>query len=294
MNDTKFYIISGTSGSGKTIALQELEDLGFYCIDNLPATLVADLASRMTDASGAPQRCAVSIDSRNHDFLGDLDESINALKNLNINTRIVFLDADDASLLKRYSETRRKHPLSDATTSLPEAIAKERALLDYVASRANRRVDTTHMTPHELRGLIREDSGGIGNHACTLLLQSFGFKYGSPLDADFVFDVRCLPNPHWHADLKAKNGTDSEVIKFFQEQPDCLLMIDHIQGFLDTWIPKFIADNRNYITIAIGCTGGQHRSVFITEQLLNHFKDQPALHTLIRHRELNLGSVTSK
>ncbi len=288
MSDAEFYIVSGTSGSGKTIALQVLEDIGYYCIDNLPASLVPELAARMKDAGGVAQKCAISIDSRNHDLLSDLDSSVQQLANLNIKVRILFLDADDASLLKRYSETRRKHPLSDAQTSLPEAIAKERALLDKLALLAHRRVDTSAMTPHELRTLVREDAGNIGGHACTLLLQSFGFKYGSPLDADFVFDVRCLPNPHWQEDLKRLNGKDQAVVDFFSAQPDCALMVGDITAFLDTWIPKFIADNRNYITVGIGCTGGQHRSVYVVEQLLNHFQHASNLQTLARHRELNL------
>ena len=290
MSQSTFYIISGTSGSGKTIALQELEDLGFYCIDNLPASLVAELATRMTDPSGTPQRCAVSIDSRNHDFLGDLSSNLASLKQLNIDARIIFTDADDATLLKRYSETRRKHPLTDASTSLSEAIAKERTLLEKVADIAHQHINTSRLTPHELRQIIRDDCGTTEAHACTLLFQSFGFKYGGSVEADFVFDVRCLPNPHWDAELKSLNGTDQAVIDFLAQQDDCIAMINDIAKLLNTWIPKFIAQNRNYITVGIGCTGGQHRSVFVCEQLKQHFAQQDALNTLVRHRELTLPS----
>ncbi|HAU67489.1 MAG: RNase adapter RapZ [Arenicella sp.] len=288
MSNADFYIVSGTSGSGKTIALQVLEDIGYYCIDNLPASLAPDLAVRMMGAAGSSQKCAISIDSRNHDLLSDLDASIKQLSALDINLRIVFLDADDPTLLKRYSETRRKHPLSDPETSLREAIDKERSLLEKLALLAHRRIDTSTMTPHELRTLVREDAGNKGGYACTLLLQSFGFKYGSPLDADFVFDVRCLPNPHWNTELKHLNGKDQAVIDFFKDLTDCTQMVNDIEKFLDTWVPKFIADNRNYITVSIGCTGGQHRSVYIVEQLLIHFKKSNALQTLVRHRELIL------
>ncbi|MEO0367894.1 MAG: RNase adapter RapZ [Pseudomonadota bacterium] len=290
MSELKLYIISGTSGSGKTIALQVLEDLGYYCIDNLPASLIPEFANKMVSKA---QSCAISIDSRNQDFIDDFDMGFKHLDQHKIKKRLVFLDADDATLLKRYSETRRKHPLSDEQTSLSEAIAKERALLSNIADQADRRINTSLQTPHELRTLMREDSGSIGGRTCTLLLQSFGFKYGSPLDADFVFDVRCLPNPHWEPNLKSLNGTDQEVIKFLEQEPDCELMSEHIRSFVATWIPKFIADNRNYITIAIGCTGGQHRSVYLVEKLNQYFTDpeQPlsdALQIITRHREIGI------
>ncbi len=288
MNDSEFYIVSGTSGSGKTIALQVLEDVGFYCIDNLPASLVPDLAKRMRASAAKVQKYAVSLDSRNHDSLSDLETSINQLRTAKVKVRTIFLDANNQSLLKRYSETRRKHPLSDAHTSLPEAIEKERAVLDALTHLADRHIDTTALTPHELRTLVREDAGNIGGHACTLLLQSFGFKYGSPIDADFTFDVRCLPNPHWDNQLKSLNGRDQAVIDFFEAQPDCSEMLGDLIGFLDRWIPKFIADNRNYITVSIGCTGGQHRSVYMVERLYRHFQQHDSLQTLARHRELNL------
>jgi len=193
MSASKFFIISGTSGSGKTIALQVLEDLGFYCIDNLPASLVPDMAARVLGNNTEEHNCAISIDSRNQDFIGDLESSFASLNSLNIETRAIFIDADDDTLIKRYSETRRKHPLSDDQTTLIEAIAKERQLLAHIADIADRHINTSKTTPHELRTIIRDDTGRASDHSLTLLFQSFGFKYGSPRDADFIFDMPAKP-----------------------------------------------------------------------------------------------------
>lgn len=287
MSTPKFFIISGTSGSGKTIALQVLEDLGFYCIDNLPASLVPEMAARVLGNDTKDHNCAFSIDSRNQDIIGDLKASFDSLKAFNVETRVIFLDADDATLLKRYSETRRKHPLSDENTSLIEAIHKERDLLHYLQTSADRSINTAKTTPHELRKLIRDETALVSEKALTLLFHSFGFKYGGPTDADFVFDVRCLPNPHWHEGLKPLTGLDAPVITFLDDQPLCQEMFDDIKAFIQTWLPHFIRDNRNYITVAIGCTGGQHRSVYLTEKLKSAFTDNDTIHTLARHRELS-------
>lgn len=284
----KLFIVSGTSGSGKSIALQVLEDLGFYCIDNLPASLVPDMAMRILGNESSKGHCAISIDSRNQDYLGDVRDAVAELGKLNIETRIIFLDADDQTLQKRYSETRRKHPLSDGETTLLEAIAKERELLEPMHEVADRHINTSRTTPHELRSIIRDDSTRSKEHALTLLFQSFGFKYGAPSDADFVFDVRCLPNPHWQEELQRLTGLDSAVQDFLQAQPACVEMFQHIRDFLSHWIPHFIKDNRNYITVAVGCTGGQHRSVFLTQELQQHFVQDDSIHTLVRHRELTL------
>ena len=290
MSTSKFYIVSGTSGSGKTIALQVLEDLGFYCIDNMPASLLPDMAARVLGNRFEQHNCAVSIDSRNQDFIGDLKSSFDNLNSFNIETRVIFLDAEDTTLLKRFSETRRKHPLSDQNTSLVEAIAKERKLLEHISDIADRHINTTRTTPHELRTIIRDDGGISKEHSLTLLFQSFGFKYGNPNDADFVFDVRCLPNPHWHAELKPLTGRDAPVADFLSDQPMCVEMLEQIRNFVEHWLPYFAADNRNYITVAIGCTGGQHRSVYLTERLRDYFSNESAHHaiiqTLARHREL--------
>jgi len=288
MTAPQLFIISGTSGSGKTIALQVLEDLGFYCIDNLPASLVLDMASRLLHDDNTYRHYAISIDSRNKDFIGNLEDSFNQLHSLNIETRVIFIDADDNTLLKRFSETRRKHPLSDKNTTLLEAIGKERMLLEHLSDIADRHINTTNTTPHELRSIIREDTATTSKHSLTLLFQSFGFKYGAPNDADYVFDIRCLPNPHWDPKLKPLTGLDEAVRQFFSEQADCEQMFQHIKSFIDYWLPHFIRDNRNYITVAIGCTGGQHRSVYISSLLDRYFQNNQQIQTLIRHRELRL------
>jgi len=287
MSTPKFFIISGTSGSGKSIALQVLEDLGFYCIDNLPASLVPDMAARVLGDDTKHHNCAISIDSRNQDFIGDLKSSFDSLKSFNVETRVIFLDADDNTLLKRYSETRRKHPLSDENTSLLEAIHKERQLLEHLFDIADRKIDTSHTTPHELRTIIRDDSAHASDHSLTLLFQSFGFKYGSPSDVDFMFDVRCLPNPHWDPELKPLTGLDKAVQNYLSSHELCNQMVEQIRDFVEFWLPHFVADNRNYITVGIGCTGGQHRSVYLTTVLQKHFANNSSIQTLARHRELS-------
>ena len=291
MNSAKFFIVSGTSGSGKTIALQVLEDLGFYCIDNLPASLMPEMAARLkvsNETSKAVQNCAISIDSRNQDFIGDLKSNFASLSSLHIEFHIVFLDADDSTLLKRFSETRRKHPLSDKNTSLTEAISAERELLAHISDIANQHINTSNRTPHELRSIIRNQAANMDEKSLTLLFHSFGFKYGNPGDADFVFDVRCLPNPYWDPKLKELTGLDPEVENFLSEQPLCIDMYDHIQNFIDHWLPCFIDENRNYITVAIGCTGGKHRSVFLANKLQKHFSMDNRIQLQVRHRELAL------
>lgn len=287
----KFFIVSGISGSGKSIALQVLEDLGFYCIDNLPASLMPNMAARLTNQNAINQNCAISIDSRNQDFIGDLENSFKSLSTLDIEFQIVFLDANDETLLKRFSETRRRHPLSDSDTSLVEAIAKERRILGHISDVADKHIDTTKTTPHELRSIIRGQAATMDDRSLTLLFHSFGFKYGNPLDADFVFDVRCLPNPYWNDDLKELSGLDQPVEKFLSSQTLCIDMYEDIRQFIERWLPHFIDENRNYMSIAIGCTGGKHRSVFLAKKLQSYFSEVKAssskhILTQVRHREL--------
>ena len=290
MNTGKFYIVSGTSGAGKSIALQVLEDLGFYCIDNMPALLLPEIATRALSNRKEQNKYAVSIDSRNQDFSGDIKNTFNKLAELSIDARIIFLDADNNVLLKRFSETRRKHPLSNQQTSLLEAITKERQVLKHIGDIADRHINTSNTTPRELRTIVSEDSSASAERSLTLLFCSFGFKHGNPRDADFVFDVRCLPNPHWIPNLKSLTGNDQAVIEFFNDQAMCQEMFEHVSNFVEHWLRYFIDDNRNYITIAIGCTGGQHRSVYLTERLANHFEHGSShrhrIQTLARHREL--------
>ena len=288
MSSINFFIISGTSGSGKTIALQVLEDLGYYCIDNLPASLLPEIATRVINGDKSNKKLDVSIDSRNQDFIGDLKNNFSHLSSLNIEYRVVFLDADDVTLLTRFSETRRKHPLSDENTSLLEAITKERKILEHIANIAHLHINTSKTTPHELRSTIRNYASTTSDGSLILLFQSFGFKYGNPDDADFVFDVRCLPNPHWDPALKKLSGVDKPVIEYLSSQTMCNEMFEKIRDFIDFWLPNFINDNRNYINVAIGCTGGQHRSVFLSNLLCKHFSLNETIQTQVRHRELNL------
>jgi len=279
-----FIVVSGLSGSGKTIALQALEDLGYYCADNLPASLLADFASRMLGEGDV--NAAVSIDSRNRRFLKDLPRALEQLRSLGVDYKIIFLEANEAVLLKRYSTTRRRHPLTDERTPLLEGIRLEKELLAPLAGDADKHIDTTARTPHELHGLVRDFAGEVHLGGISLLFQSFGFKHGAPSDADFVFDVRCLPNPYWDPALRQLDGRDAPVIAFLDSQPAVGAMIEHIAGFLERWLPDFEKEHRSYITIAIGCTGGQHRSVFITERLAERFAGSDHLNVHTRHREL--------
>ena len=271
MSDLRFLLVSGMSGSGKTIALQALEDLGYYCIDNLPAELIPSLANNLQNrvavsSTDSINRCAVSVDVRNRQFLTDLPQHLTSLVSLKIPYSVLFLDAEQSVLVSRYSETRRKHPLTDSNTSLLEAIDLERGLLAPLAELADRQLDTTQTTPHELRAVVRDFAGGISSAPLSLLFESFGFKYGTPLDADFVFDVRCLPNPHWSPELRPLTGRDQAVIEFLESENSVAEMLDSISGFLRKWLPDFERENRSYITIAIGCTGGQHRSVYLCQR----------------------------
>ena len=287
MKEVRFLIVSGMSGSGKTIALQALEDLGYYCIDNLPATLLPSFVASFKAESGrGMQRSAVSIDVRNRQFLTNLATHLKSLDEQAIAYSVLFLDAEQSVLLTRYSETRRKHPLTNAATSLREAIDQERRLLEPLSEIADRQLDTTQTTPHELKALVRDFAGGVSSAPLTLLFESFGYKYGTPADADFVFDVRCLPNPHWEEELRSLTGRDAPVIDFLSAKESVAEMLDSISGFLERWLPMFEKENRSYITIAIGCTGGQHRSVYLCENLGRKFQHRESVRIQVRHREL--------
>lgn len=278
-------IISGRSGSGKSSALHLLEDEGYYCIDNLPVVLLPQLIAALRDGSlDTPQKVAVCIDARNASRdLSRFSELLKALPE-DVRTEVVYLDADDHSLIKRFSETRRRHPLSDKNTALAEAIARERQWLEPIASAASLVLDTSAMNVHELRSSIRERlvSSTTG---LSLLFQSFGFKRGIPVDADFVYDLRALPNPHWDPNLRNFTGRDAAVAEFLDSQSAVQAMYRDIRDFLERWLPLFIANNRSYITVALGCTGGQHRSVYMSEQLGQHFSNQ-FKNVQVRHRDL--------
>jgi len=276
-------IVSGLSGSGKTVALQALEDIGYYCIDNLPANLLPHFASSLMH--NPDSHAAVGIDIRNRQFLETLGDSLASLKRLGIEFRILYLYADEDTLIKRFSETRRRHPLTNLSTSLVEGIRLEHQLLTSLAQSANMEIDSSHITPHELRSQVRNLVGARDGESMMLQVVSFGHKHGNPSDADFVFDVRCLPNPYWEKSLREKTGVDQEVIDFLKSSPSTIAMIDQLYNFLTEWLPAFEAENRSYITIAIGCTGGRHRSVYVAEQLAEKLKnDDSRVH--LRHRDL--------
>lgn len=286
----ELFIISGTSGAGKSIALNALEDLNFYCIDNLPVALlpafVDELISTNNNAhSPSYSRAAVGIDARNlnEDFspFNDLIESLK--KKLAI--RIIFIDANDEILIKRFSETRRRHPLAGDSVSLEEAITNERLLLNPVTSLADLRLDSTRTNVHELRDIIQKDAGHESGTGMSILFQSFGFKHGLPIEADFVFDVRCMPNPHWEPRLRVMTGQDTDVKHFLENHFEVNRMFEDIQGFIERWLDAFKENKRSYLTVAIGCTGGQHRSVYFVERLAEYFSDSKYA-TLVRHREL--------
>jgi len=282
----KLVIITGLSGSGKSVALNTLEDLGYYAIDNLPVFLLRELANcLLRDPPPALERTAVGIDARNvSGNLGELPGLVKDMRAQGMDCQILFLDARDETLIKRFSETRRKHPLADREHSLEEAMGLERRMLEPVLSNADLHIDTTHTNVHQLRDQVRTrlDQSGDG---MSILLMSFGFKHGVPPDVDFVFDVRCLPNPHWQPDLRPLTGRDEPVARFLETSPGVQDMVSDLAGFLDRWIPAFEADARSYLTIGIGCTGGQHRSVYITEQLGKHLAGRNRA-SLVRHREL--------
>jgi UPF0042 nucleotide-binding protein len=265
----RLIFLSGLSGSGKSVALHMLEDLDFYCIDNIPAALLQTFISH-TVRSGAPvyQRTAVGIDARNPDAdIATVPMLLDELKRSGIRCELLFLIASDEELLRRYAETRRKHPLSRQGENLHDAIAMERALLEPVVNAADLVIDTSRMGVHELRELINRRVGTRPRDRMSVLLESFGFKYGIPGDADFVFDARSLPNPYWEPSLRALTGLDEAVVHFLEAQPGVARFIEDVGNFVEARIPEHQAANRGYLTVAVGCTGGQHRSVYIVEQL---------------------------
>lgn len=280
----KLLIISGLSGSGKSIALHALEDLDYYCVDNLPVELLSAFAAQMNSARSQYHDAAVSIDARNlaTDFQ-HFPQIVSNIRQAGLQCEIFFLDADDSTLFKRFSETRRKHPLTRADVSLAEAIRFERKLLEPIATLADWHIDTSRTNIHQLRSLIQ--ARVARQTSLSLSFVSFGYKHGVPADADFVFDTRCLPNPHWEPQMRLLTGLDADVVTFLENHALVTQMFEDIKTFLETWIPRFEAENRNYMTVAIGCTGGQHRSVYLVERLAAYFLHARP-NVLRRHREL--------
>ena len=279
----RVIIISGMSGSGKSVALHALEDLDFYCIDNLPIGMLPAFSVQiLSSTNNQYEDFAVGIDARN--LSGDLSifpELINQMRKNELRCDVVFLDAEDKTLIKRFSETRRKHPLTGDGTSLQDAIKEERQMLDPIASNADLVFDTTRYTVHQLRELIRQRIQGADNNSLSLMFESFGFKHGTPVDANFVFDIRCIPNPYWVPELRGLTGRDKPVIDYLDKFDAVQKMYNDLRQYLENWIPAFAAENRTYLTIAIGCTGGQHRSVYLVERLAAHFANSS--HDVITH-----------
>jgi len=289
----RIFIITGISGSGKSVALNALEDAGYDCVDNLPVDFIQDLVESLS--SQGREKLAIAVDARRGHSIKELPEIIVQLKKEN-DVRVLFLNANTETLVQRYSETRRRHPLSKGDdnrtpqVALIDAIEKDRALLSELAETAHN-IDTSHIKAHTLRSwiqdLLKDERPGL-----TMLFESFGFKHGVPRDADLVFDVRCLPNPHYDPLLRPLTGNDPEVANFLRDHPEVQAMGDDIRRFIETWLPKYQADRRSYLTVAIGCTGGQHRSVYLSNCLYDYFLKRTeatgdtALHLLKRHREL--------
>jgi UPF0042 nucleotide-binding protein len=282
----KLVIISGRSGSGKSTALHVLEDAGYYCIDNLPAGLLPALVEQSVEHFAPKQdRIAICVDARNTwEQLANFPALLDSLPS-HIEISIIYLDADDDTLIKRFSETRRRHPLSNPETGLQDALAQERDMLKPIADQAELTIDTRSMLFHELRQHIQTLASARDNQRMSLLIQSFGFKRGVPSNADLVFDVRCLPNPHWDVNLRGQTGLEHGVIEFLQAEQEVADMTNDIVTYLEKWLPAFEENNRPYTTVGIGCTGGHHRSVYIAQKLLNHFSDVYP-DTQVRHREL--------
>ena len=282
----KLTIISGRSGSGKSTVLHILEDRGYYCIDNLPASLLPALADRISNDNTHLSNIAVSIDARNISAdLQQAPEIISELQARELSTEIIFLDANSQTLLKRFSESRRKHPLSNESTDLREAIDIESALLESISVMANLVIDTSNMSLHQLRDLVKNRLLENSETSMALLFESFGFKNGVPVDADLVYDVRCLPNPYWDTALRSLTGLDADVATFLNSQEEVREMVNDIRIYLEKWLPKYESNNRSYITVAVGCTGGQHRSVYIGEKLRKYFSSK-IKNVQIRHRDL--------
>ncbi|MCO6058188.1 RNase adapter RapZ [Pseudomonas sp. MOB-449] len=284
----RLIIVSGRSGSGKSTALDVLEDHGFYCIDNLPAGLLPELAEKaLLHTELIEPKVAVSIDARNlPSQLQRFPELLVEARNRHIKCDVLYLDAEHDTLLKRFSETRRRHPLTNDDRSLAEAIRDEEVLLAPIADLADLKIDTTHLNLYQLRDSIKLRLLNQPEPGTAFLIESFGFKRGMPVDADLVFDVRCLPNPYWKPELREHSGLEPAVAEYLAAQPDVEEMYQDILGYLSKWLPRFAASNRAYVTIAIGCTGGHHRSVYIAERLGATLK--PSLKNVqVRHRDLS-------
>ncbi|HPF74794.1 MAG: RNase adapter RapZ [Lysobacteraceae bacterium] len=286
-NATPLIVVSGLSGSGKTVVLRTLEDLDYYCVDNLPAELLPAFVRSVSGDDGHPPRMAVGIDVRNRSRdLDHLPASLSAVGALGIDYQLIFLDTRDEVLIKRYSDTRRRHPLSQGGLPLARAIAEERQRLGPLKALAAQVIDSSDMNVHQLRRWVVTDLAAGASDGLSLLIESFAYRRGVPADADFVFDARCLPNPHWEPSLRPLSGRDAGVRDWLRGQERVVEYVDGVTTFLDTWLPRFAAETRSYLTVAFGCTGGRHRSVFLAETLAEHCRAREYGAVVSFHREL--------
>jgi UPF0042 nucleotide-binding protein len=279
-------IVSGMSGSGKSGALHTLEDLGYYCVDNLPAELLPDFVRRMLANDAAPSKIAVVIDARNLGDLSEVPQALSQIGALGANPRLLFLEARDEVVLRRYADTRRRHPLSHLGLGLADAIALDRQALRPLRKIADILLDTSEMNVHQMRRRILAEFG-LEGAGVALLFESFAYRHGVPADADFVFDARVLPNPHWDARLRPLSGRDELVCHYLDAQADVSVYVEQVQTFLDRWLPKLRSETRSYVTVAFGCSGGRHRSVYLAERLAQHFRSSDWPEVAVHHRELD-------
>ncbi|SHE87342.1 RNase adapter RapZ [Thermomonas hydrothermalis] len=279
-------VVSGMSGSGKSIALHTLEDLGYYCVDNLPAELLPEFVRRLRASERAPERVAVAIDARTLGDLAEVPALLSQVGAQGVDPRLLFLEARNEVLLRRYADTRRRHPLSHLGLSLADAIALEWQALRPLRQIADILIDTSELNVHQMRRRILAEFG-VSSAGLALLFESFAYRHGVPADADFVFDARVLPNPHWDARLRPLSGRDPEVREYLDGQPEVEQYVAQVQAFLDTWLPRLSSDTRSYVTVAFGCTGGRHRSAYLAERLARHFRACGWPEVATHHRELD-------
>jgi UPF0042 nucleotide-binding protein len=285
--DHSLLIVSGMSGSGKTVALNTFEDLDFYCVDNLPAELLPDFVRSATHPERASQKLAVGIDVRSRGDLANLPEWLSAVGAMGLDPRLVFFDTRNEVLLKRYSDTRRRHPLTRLGLALNDAISLERQVLKPLRTQADVIIDTSELNVHQLRRRVLTELGLAMDSSLSLLFESFAYRHGVAPDADFVFDARALPNPHWDARLRPLSGRDEGVREYLEAQADVLEYRRHVSDFLDIWLPRMRSSTRSYVTIAFGCTGGRHRSVYLAETMAAHARAQGWHEVATHHRELD-------
>ncbi len=285
---SQMIVVSGMSGSGKSVALKTLEDLGFYCVDNLPAELLPSFVRSVTGGERTPEKLGVGIDVRNRNSdLARIPEWLSAVGELGLDPRLVFFDTEDTVLLRRYADTRRRHPLSHLGLALADAISLERQVLKPLRQVADVVIDTSGLNVHQLRRQVITEFGLGSDETLSLLFESFAYRRGVPADADFVFDARVLPNPHWDPVLRPLSGRDPQVREHLDAQPEVAAFANQVAAFLDDWLPRLRGDTRSYATVAFGCTGGRHRSVYLAERLAAHFRDRGWGEVAVHHRELD-------